>query len=285
MSGATSRKPAPASASIWWRQEYQDSGKPWHNSTIGPLPRSAMLRRMPLLSITRWVGSLMICSSLRSARKCLRIEDVQGERQAARAAILARTASAGYPSRPASCRLRQQSAFAFAHELRERLRFRPAKFFDRVGHSKTWPVRIETCAAERLPERGQMFERVLIVAARQRVAAPFIVGDLFVAHVLSQHAGEGRDDFLQRNDRADDGIRGSCRQCGAGQQPDGHARDILGRDQRKQGLFLAPGQPDRALRRQALADQRAEIFVKHGGADREGSESGPSEYLFGEIVL
>src|SRR5450631_268294 len=53
------RKPAAASASIWWRQEYQDSGKPWHNSTGGPSPCSAMLRRMPLLSINRCVGPLM----------------------------------------------------------------------------------------------------------------------------------------------------------------------------------------------------------------------------------
>src|SRR6266576_5915740 len=59
MSGATAWKPAAASASIWWRQEYQDSGKPWHNSTSGPLPCSAMLRRMPLVSIIRCVGSLM----------------------------------------------------------------------------------------------------------------------------------------------------------------------------------------------------------------------------------
>src|SRR5437762_13989583 len=62
MSGATAWKPAAASASIWWRQEYQDSGKPWHNSTSGPSPCSAMLRRMPLVSIIRCVGSLMFVS-------------------------------------------------------------------------------------------------------------------------------------------------------------------------------------------------------------------------------
>src|SRR5262245_41549370 len=60
MSGATAWKPAAASAPSWWRQEYQVSGKPWHNSTKGPWPCSAILRRMPLVSIMRWVGSLTV---------------------------------------------------------------------------------------------------------------------------------------------------------------------------------------------------------------------------------
>src|SRR6202030_1838116 len=38
----------------------QDSGKPWQSSTSGPVPCSAMLRRMPLLSMTRWLGPPMV---------------------------------------------------------------------------------------------------------------------------------------------------------------------------------------------------------------------------------
>src|SRR6478735_7658671 len=55
MSGATTRKPSAASASIWCRQENQDSGKPCTSSTSGPSPCSAMLIRIPLLSIIRCV--------------------------------------------------------------------------------------------------------------------------------------------------------------------------------------------------------------------------------------
>ena len=58
MSGATAWKPASASAASWWRQEYQDSGKPWHMMTSGPVPCSATCMRMPLVSIVRWVISL-----------------------------------------------------------------------------------------------------------------------------------------------------------------------------------------------------------------------------------
>src|SRR4051794_22390547 len=35
MSIATARNPASATTGSWWRQEYQDSGKPWQNSTSG----------------------------------------------------------------------------------------------------------------------------------------------------------------------------------------------------------------------------------------------------------
>src|SRR6266850_5985278 len=59
MSGATAWKPASASAASWWRQEYQDSGKPWHMMTSGPVPCSATCMRMPLVSTVRWVISLI----------------------------------------------------------------------------------------------------------------------------------------------------------------------------------------------------------------------------------
>src|SRR5581483_11489452 len=57
MAGATAWKPAPASACSWCRQEYQDSGKPWHSSTSGPLPASATCSRIPFVSMKRWVIS------------------------------------------------------------------------------------------------------------------------------------------------------------------------------------------------------------------------------------
>src|ERR1700712_3338058 len=62
MSGATTGKPAADSASIWWRHEYQDSGKPWHNTTNGPVPCSAMCIRMPLVSMMRCATSVMAAS-------------------------------------------------------------------------------------------------------------------------------------------------------------------------------------------------------------------------------
>jgi hypothetical protein len=55
MSGAMAWNPAAASAVIWWRQEYEDSGKPWQSSTGGPWPCSAMLMRMPFVSTNRCV--------------------------------------------------------------------------------------------------------------------------------------------------------------------------------------------------------------------------------------
>src|SRR5215216_693119 len=50
---ATARKPAAARAGSWWRHEYQDSGKPWTNSTSGPSPCSTRWRRMPLTGTVR----------------------------------------------------------------------------------------------------------------------------------------------------------------------------------------------------------------------------------------
>src|SRR5215831_15551301 len=59
MSGATTWKPASASALIWWRQEYQLSGKPWHSKTRGPSPSSTTFRLMPLALTIRSIGLLM----------------------------------------------------------------------------------------------------------------------------------------------------------------------------------------------------------------------------------
>src|SRR5882762_2022223 len=63
MSGATAWKPAAASAASWWRQEYQDSGKPWQRSTSGPSPCSATCMRMPLVSTVRCRTSLIAPSA------------------------------------------------------------------------------------------------------------------------------------------------------------------------------------------------------------------------------
>src|SRR3984893_10244008 len=54
MSGSTAWNPASASAGSWSRQEYQDSGKPWHSKTRGPVPCSAKCMRMPFVSTVRW---------------------------------------------------------------------------------------------------------------------------------------------------------------------------------------------------------------------------------------
>src|SRR5258706_15136585 len=53
MSGAMARYPAAASASNWCRHEYQNSGRPWQRSRVGPLPASARCIRMPFVSINR----------------------------------------------------------------------------------------------------------------------------------------------------------------------------------------------------------------------------------------
>src|SRR5437867_12633797 len=47
MSGATTRKPAPARAGIWWRQEYQCSGNPCSRTTSGPAPASTQCSFTP----------------------------------------------------------------------------------------------------------------------------------------------------------------------------------------------------------------------------------------------
>src|SRR5690348_5665915 len=53
MSGATTWKPAAASAGIWWRQEYDSSGQPWQSTTRGPLPSSRTKSSMPLDATVR----------------------------------------------------------------------------------------------------------------------------------------------------------------------------------------------------------------------------------------
>src|SRR5919199_2742744 len=63
MSGATARNPESASARSWWRQEYQDSGKPWQRTTSGPVPCSARRMRMPFVSTVRCVASVIVVSS------------------------------------------------------------------------------------------------------------------------------------------------------------------------------------------------------------------------------
>src|SRR6267142_5918831 len=60
MSGATAWNPAAASAASWWRQEYQDSGKPWQRMTSGPVPCSATCMRMPFVSTARCVISCIV---------------------------------------------------------------------------------------------------------------------------------------------------------------------------------------------------------------------------------
>src|SRR5262245_38242444 len=65
MSGATAWKPASASAGSWWRQEYQDSGKPWQSTTSGPVPCSAKCIRMPFVSTRRWRNSVIGTISFR----------------------------------------------------------------------------------------------------------------------------------------------------------------------------------------------------------------------------
>src|SRR5260370_31123956 len=108
-----------------------------------------------------------------------------------------------------SGRFRHQLALALAHERLEGLGLRAAELFDRIGHRETGPLRIEAGGAERFPERGQMFERVRVEASRQRLAAPLLVRNFFVTHVLAENAPEGRDDVLQRDDGADHWIGGS----------------------------------------------------------------------------
>src|SRR5215210_690200 len=66
MSGATTRKPASASAGIWWRHEYQYSGKPCRSTTSGPLPASTTWRRTAPRSTVRCsrsVGRVIVSRS------------------------------------------------------------------------------------------------------------------------------------------------------------------------------------------------------------------------------
>src|SRR5580704_12055813 len=57
-------KPAPAIGPIWWRQEYQDSGKPWTMTTRGPVPSMA---QRSLSSPTSTVRNSGMSEGLRAA--------------------------------------------------------------------------------------------------------------------------------------------------------------------------------------------------------------------------
>src|SRR6266404_8240400 len=111
-----------------------------------------------------------------------------------------------------SGRFRHQLALVLAHECLEGLGLRAAELLDRIGHRETSFLRIEPGGAERLPERGKMFERVRIETSRLRLAAPLLVRNFFVAHVLAENPGEGRDDILQRDYGADHRIGSARRQ-------------------------------------------------------------------------
>src|SRR6202140_4814080 len=110
----------------------------------------------------------------------------------------------------------QGFARPLTHELLERLRRGAADLFDRIGHREARPLGVEAGGAERLPERGQMCDRVGIVTAGDGVAAPLLVGGLLVAHVPGQHAAESRNDVLQRDDAPDHRIGRISGQAGAG---------------------------------------------------------------------
>src|SRR5215475_10899193 len=69
ISGARTWKPASASALIWWRQEYQLSGKPWHSNTRGPWPCSTTFRLMPLVLTIRSIGLRMVLVPTRRDRQ------------------------------------------------------------------------------------------------------------------------------------------------------------------------------------------------------------------------
>src|SRR5882672_2007096 len=146
MSGATAWKPAAASAPSWWRHEYQDSGKPWHRSTKGPLPCSTMLRRMPLVSMIRCVGSLMI-------------------------------------SFPSAALGRGQCVLFLADEHLESLGLRATELFDRVSDRDGGGRRTFAESAERSPELGEVLDGVRVVASRQHLAAPFLIRDFLVTHL------------------------------------------------------------------------------------------------------
>src|SRR3981189_1192754 len=136
-----------------------------------------MLRRMPLLSIIRWVVSLMFFL----APGCLRTP--WNERRSTRAAQQRQYYRApgtvpihgGFHLQARSGGFRHHFALALAQERLERLGSGATEFFDRVRDSEACSLRIAACGPERFPERREMFERVRIVAARKRVAAPLVV--------------------------------------------------------------------------------------------------------------
>ena len=89
-----------------------------------------------------------------------------------------------------------------------------------------------------------------IEAAGRHVTAPLFVGNLLVVHIRPDDAGKGRDDLLQRDGRPDQTMEAAGSGLRPGEKAHGDARDILGRNERQHGALVAPGQPDRAFRRQ-----------------------------------
>src|SRR5579859_641167 len=85
-----------------------------------------------------------------------------------------------------SSRFCQQLALALAHESFERLGFGAADGLDRICHRVVGIVRIDRRTPDGAPERGEMLDRVRIVVPRRRVAAPLLVGNLLIVHVLGQ---------------------------------------------------------------------------------------------------
>src|SRR4030081_979515 len=191
MSGATAWKPAAASAPSWWRQEYQDSGKPWHRSTTGPLPCSAMLRRMPLVSTIRCVGSFM-GPSLCGVGERLQPRHERHKRQEWRDQQMTPVHCSAPFLRCSLVRFGFQGALFLADERLEGLGLGAAQLFDGVGNLEPRSLRILAKGAERPPQVGKMFDRVLRDAAGESAAAPFLVRDLLVAHLPAKHPAEGR---------------------------------------------------------------------------------------------
>ena len=59
-SGATTRYPAVASASIWYRHTSHESGNPCSSRTGGPSPAVATLSRTSPVSTGRWMISTVM---------------------------------------------------------------------------------------------------------------------------------------------------------------------------------------------------------------------------------
>ena len=125
-----------------------------------------------------------------------------------------------------------------------------------------------------------MLDCMGIVVARPRILAPFVVGDFLIPHIAGEHVGEGRDDLFQRQRRANQRIGGTRLRFGAGQKTGGDTGDILACNERQHGIFATPGQPDCALRWQALTDERGDIFVEDGRANMYRADACPFEDLF-----
>ena len=87
------------------------------------------------------------------------------------------------------------------------------------------------------------------------------------------------------NGAADDGIGGSCGPLGTREQTNRDPRDIFGRDQRQNGVFITKRQADGAARGHARADKTRHILVKHGGPKMDRTDARPLEHLFRQIVL